>query len=188
MLAAEVSAMKTVTCHRLGRAAVATLALLVMTGAAACAGSGSTAKTAATGSAAVNSATSPPSPASTEGLRLFRRADPDAVAIADKFIAAYNQGRHALSRFWDFSGASSSRWADNAYLRPHCLTEVICTAGAVRVSPVFELGKFQKTDLPGQQPAPVLLAFQVDYDVFGTPTWILEFSADGRHVVNLWVP
>ena len=51
----------------------------------------------------------------------------------------------------------------------------------------MELGKFQKSDQPGQKPAPVLLAFQVNSGGF-TPTWVLDFSADGRHVVNLWVP
>lgn len=177
--------MKTVTCRHLGRTMAATLALLITSGAASCAGSGSTAGTAAEVPAAVGSTSSLPTPSSAQGLRLFRPADPDAVAIANRFIAAYNRGPHALSQFWDYSGKTSSLWADNGWLRPNCLSKEDVCIPVGRLSPVLEVGKFQKTELRGQKPAPVLLAFRINNGFM--PTWILEFSPDGRHVSNLWV-
>lgn len=122
-------------------------------------------------------------------MRLFGPAATDAVAVADRFLRAYNAGYRELAAFWDFSGATSSRWADNPWAYPNRLVKDDVPGPDVsRVGPVLELGRFQPKDLLGHQPrAPVLVAFQVDFGGF-IETWVLQLTPDGRHLTSLWVP
>lgn len=143
--------------------------------------------TAPTKSETVTKTVTAPASGLTPTSKSFRAADPDAVAVANRFVAAYNEGRPALSRFWDYSGTTSSWWVNNAWLFPHCLSKTdICPNPVERVGPVTELGKFGQSHQ--QSPAPVLLAFPIRHQGGFGATWVVAFTANGQHVLNVWVP
>lgn len=128
-----------------------------------------------------------PEPAPADG-QLFREADPVTVARVDAFIAAYNESQGALAVFWDPWDEDTHLWADNAWMRPNRLNPADTPGSDVtRISPVVQLGKLQSTTVLGQEPAPAIAAFKVSFGGFRV-TWVVEFSADGPRVVNVWVP